>query len=183
MFVYLTTMILLGLLGFIIYLSKFQKDNGQINQCPDSPNLYEDNLLASHIPHFKKIENIFNNLPDLKESKENIDYIIIDDDSFNDYAIWDPASKNLNFKYHFYTCPFELAQNIHKYPKTTPIIFDSYLKNNVHGEIISRSFYERGHHNLYIATGRALEEFSGMHYYWIKDILPKESITGQKDFL
>ncbi|HVV69332.1 MAG TPA: HAMP domain-containing sensor histidine kinase [Gammaproteobacteria bacterium] len=66
----------------------------------------------------------------------------------------------------------EFLQAIKHYAKNTPIYIDSYLSEDMRGEILAKQLFEQGYQNLYLTTGFEKSQFKDM--YWIKEIVGKE---------
>ena len=63
-------------------------------------------------------------------------------------------------------------QSITHYAKNIPIYIDSYLSEEIRGEILAKQLFEQGYQNLYLTTGYEKSSFEAM--YWIKEIVGKE---------
>jgi signal transduction histidine kinase len=102
------------------------------------------------------------------EGNLKVDYILIDDDALM-HQMWTMYGKNLQMA--LFKSAEEAEASIMAYDTSTPIYIDSTLGNGVKGEDYAKTLYERGFHELYLATGYDPDHFSPMP--WIKKIVGK----------
>ena len=96
------------------------------------------------------------------------DIILIDDDYFT-YKLWNSSSKNKNIIY--FENPLEFLSEINNYEYKTPIYIDSCLGNGIKGEEIALELFNKGFKEIYLTTNYSPEKFPFM--FWIKEIIGK----------
>ncbi|MEW6057487.1 MAG: hypothetical protein AB1540_12820 [Bdellovibrionota bacterium] len=100
-----------------------------------------------------------------------IDAVLLDDD-FLVHMTWKMVAKRLGKNLTVFESVEKLRENLAHIPKSTPVYIDSGLGNGVRGEDIAQQLFKDGYQNLYLATGRSLEELPELP--WIKKVVGKE---------
>lgn len=103
-----------------------------------------------------------------KKSHKNV--VLIDDDKLTHYS-WKIAAKNAGLSFTSFLSVQDFLNNSSQFPLDSTVYVDSDLGNNLRGELLSKSIFELGFTDLYLATGFSKSDFSKP--LWIKDILGK----------
>jgi signal transduction histidine kinase len=136
---------------------------------------YEDTEIRTHCEKLgvKIIPKSFSIHIPIVQSEVNLevpDFIFIDDDEMLTKA-WRNSGKLFGKKVLTFNCSRDFLVTIDHYPKSMLFYIDSDLGDGVKGENLAKILYEKGYHNLYLATGYDKDKFS--HVSWIKGVVGK----------
>jgi hypothetical protein len=107
----------------------------------------------------------------VKVNKESVPDLIFIDDSESLAQAWEMAGATVDKEVKIYHSAAKLLAEIETYPKYIPLYIDSQLDGGLAGEDLAKILYDKGYHELYLATGYPPEQFS--HCTWLKGVVGK----------
>ncbi len=96
--------------------------------------------------------------------------VLIDDDKMTHYS-WKIAAKNAGINFVPFFSVSDFIENSSQFPLESKIYIDSDLGKDLRGEILSKSIFDLGYKNLFMATGFSELDFDKPS--WIKEVLGK----------
>lgn len=100
----------------------------------------------------------------------DVEIILIDDDEVTRLT-WQLASDIKGVPLRTFHDPREFEQVIGTISKESKIYIDSMLADGLRGEDFAKTLFDRGYHNLYLATGHSKSHFPPMS--WIREVVDK----------
>jgi FixJ family two-component response regulator len=102
---------------------------------------------------------------------QSFDLVLIDDDELIRTA-WSFAAEDAGKNIAIYSSFDQFINNSNNHSKSTKIYIDSDLGNNIKGEVCAKQLFDKGFHEIYLATGYSKEGFDEMP--WIMAFVGKE---------
>jgi signal transduction histidine kinase len=102
--------------------------------------------------------------------EEQLELIFIDDDK-NLTIAWEQHALLEGKKIKTFNSTNDFKETLELYNKEIPIYIDSDLNETLRGEEFAKYLYDKGFHNLYLATGYDKSHFGNLP--WIKEIVSK----------
>jgi hypothetical protein len=99
-----------------------------------------------------------------------MNYILIDNDKLIRLA-WLSKAKKANENLKAYSSVDEFQSDLHEICLSSQIYIDSDLGNDIKGEIVAKSFFQKGFKNIYLTTG--YKDLDISCYSWLKAIVSK----------